>query len=284
MRRSALGHLACLILFAIPLAGLAQDIAITLDDLPYVMPSRISPEQGLADVTRINTALETHGITATGFVIGDKVGNDTRPALQAFVDAGHTLGNHSWSHPDYDTISARKFRRETWRTDKVISEWLDDTDTRYYRFPYLKIGATLKARQKAAAILSKLGYQNVPVTIDNSDWKFNKDYIDALADGNNAAAEEIAHRYLAHMKERTSHFQALARDALGRDVKHILLLHMNRLNADHLHDLLDLYASEGWNFITVEDALADPIYSAPNLYDGDRGVSQIEHVIGHISD
>ena len=86
-------------------------------------------------------------------------------------------------------------------------------------------GETAEAKQAAEDVLAQLGYVNVPVTIDNDEWQFNADYIGALAAGDAAAATDIAAEYIAHMQERTRHYRNLAQDALGRDVKHILLLH-----------------------------------------------------------
>jgi peptidoglycan/xylan/chitin deacetylase (PgdA/CDA1 family) len=260
----------------------AQEIAITLDDLPYVLPSRVSPEEGLAIVSAINEALAAHDITATGFIIGQQVNAGSEPAIEAFVAAGHGLGNHSWSHADYGTLTPRQFRRETRRTDRIIAPWLGEA--RYYRFPYLRQGETHQARARARDILARLGYRNVPVSIDNDEWRFNADYMDALDRDDSAAARQIADAYLAHMRGRTAYYQGLVRDALGRDVTHILLLHMNRLNADHLDRLLDWYEAEGWRFVTVDQALRDPIYAAPDLYAGPRGLSQIERITGRWSD
>jgi predicted lipoprotein len=59
-------------------------IAITIDDLPYVMPSKTSPADGLRYVQRINLALKKHGIIATGFVVGQQINKRSVPALQAF--------------------------------------------------------------------------------------------------------------------------------------------------------------------------------------------------------
>ncbi len=266
----------------LPFSAAAQEIAITIDDLPYVIPSRTTPEDGLRYVQSINEALANHGIIATGFAVGQQINDGSIPALQAFADAGHTIGNHSWSHPDVGTLTIEEFRKETSETDQILSEWIDGP--RYYRFPFLKEGETEDAKAAATQVLADLGYQNVPVTIDNDEWRFNADYLDAIALGDTAGAEQIADQYLAHMQERTAHFQNLAQEALGRDVKHILLLHMNRINADHLDTLLDWYASEGWTFITVNDAMADPLYSAPDIYAGARGLSQIERVMGRKSE
>lgn len=261
----------------------AQEIAITLDDLPYIMPSRTSPAEGLAQVEAVNRALAAHKITATGFVVGRQLNRRSIPALRAFADAGHTVGNHSWSHPDYGRLTLEEFHDETARTDAAISEWLGD-GPHQYRFPYLREGETEAAKTAADAVLTGLGYMNVPVTIDNDEWRFNADYLAALDVGDCAAAKQVAAQYIAHMQERTAHFQTLAQGALGRDVKHILLLHMNRINADHLGDLLDWYAAEGWTFITVENAMSDPLFAAPDLYAGPRGLSQIERMMGRKSE
>jgi peptidoglycan/xylan/chitin deacetylase (PgdA/CDA1 family) len=263
---------------AIPVSTSPSRVAITVDDLPYVTFGGASPEDGLRYTESIVSALQEHGIVATGFVIGQNIKPETRPALQAFSDAGHTIGNHSWSHPDYGTLTPDEFLDETRRTDEALSEWIDLP--RYYRFPYLRQGETAAKREAATQILTNLSYQNVPVTIDNDEWQFNADYTEAIADGEADAAAIIAQNYLAHMQERTSYFQTLAVDELGGDVDHILLVHLNQINADHLGTLLDWYSAQGWTFITVDEALAHPVFSRAELYEGPRGLSQIERILG----
>lgn len=253
-------------------------VAVTIDDLPYVMPSRTSPEDGLRYTKQITAAMREHGIIATGFVVGQQINAQSLSALQAFVDAGHTIGNHSWSHPDYGTLTRDAFFEETRRTDEVLQQWIDGQ--RFYRFPFLREGETEATKAAATEVLSELGYQNVPVTIDNDEWQFNADYVAALQDGNNEAAAIIAQNYLAHMKERTAFFQNLAIEELGSDVDHILLIHLNRINADHFGTLLDWYNERGWSFIPVEEAMSHPLYSRPDNYAGPRGLSQIERVLG----
>jgi hypothetical protein len=75
------------------------------------------------------------------------------------------------------------------------------------------------------------------------------------------------------MKERTRHFDSLAVAVTGRDISHILLLHTNRINGDHLDALLDWYQQEGWEFLTPTKALQDPIYSEKDVYRGHNGIS-----------
>lgn len=252
-------------------------IAITLDDLPYLAPSRTTPDQGLQQVEAINRALAKYGIVATGFAVGQQITPDTAPALDAFVTAGHQVGNHSWSHPDYGTLTPEAFEDETRRTDAALAPWMDGP--KYYRFPFLREGETEAAKAAADRILSDLGYLNVPVTVDNEEWRFNADYEKALSRGNPRKAARIAAEYLVHMRERTAHFQTMSVDGFGADIDHILLLHLNQINADHLEELLDWYAAQGWAFITVDEALAHPFYQRPDLYAGPRGLSQIERVL-----
>jgi peptidoglycan/xylan/chitin deacetylase (PgdA/CDA1 family) len=258
--------------------ALAGEIAITIDDLPYVQPSRTTPKEGVAQAKAIVAALERHDITATGFVTGNQVNWRSRRALRVFSDAGHTLGNHSWSHPDYGGLTVDQFREETERTDRLMSKWRGAA--KLYRFPYLREGSSEARRAVAAQVLQQLGYENVPVTIDNDDWLYNDRYLDALEAQDLAAAQTVAQEYIAHMQAQTLHFEALARKATGREVKHVLLLHLNQINADHLGTLLEWYATEGWTFVTVQEALSDPIYRAAHRYNGVKGLSQIERVLG----
>ena len=265
-----------LTLCALPLQ--AQQIAITIDDLPFVLRSRTTPQEGMKIVHDINAAMKPHKIVATGFAIGRQIDDETIPVMDAFTAAGHKVGNHSWSHPDYDTLTRWAFRREVRRTDRALQAWMQGP--KYYRFPFLREGKTEKSRRIADTVLKNQGYVNAPVTIDNDEWQFNLEYVDALEMGDQSEAKRIAKAYLDHMKERTAHFQSRAVLGMSRDVSHILLLHMNKINADHLDDLLEWYADTGWTFITLDQALRDPLFSAPETYTGAKGLSQIERVLG----
>jgi len=103
-------------------------------------------------VAQVNAALAAHDITATGFAVGQMLNRRSRRALQAFADAGHIIGNHSWSHPDYGTLSIDAFRGETQRTDAALRPWM--SGPRYYRFPYLREGKTDAAKRAATQVLT----------------------------------------------------------------------------------------------------------------------------------
>jgi hypothetical protein len=50
---------------------------------------------------------------------------------------------------------------------------------------------------------------------------------------------------------------------LGREVKHVVLLHVSHLNADLIDELLAMLKERGYTFISVEEALQDPAYARP---------------------
>lgn len=297
----------------------AQQVAITIDDLPYVMPSRVSPEEGALITQQVVDALAAYDAPALGFAVGQNMQGAGVQALNVFAGAGHPLGNHSWSHPDFGELSAWAFRRELRRTDRQLSKWSADqlgaadawafgvsgglfeetgvaehgvgsqeaqkvppgqnlTGQKWFRFPYLREGKSAAQRDAGAKALAKQGYRNVPVTIDTDDWLYNDQYMKALADGNAVKALEIGAAYLAHMQERTAHFDALAQKVLGREVPHILLLHMNKINADYLEELLGWYAQEGWQFVSVDEAMQDAFYDMPDVYVGPKGLSKLERI------
>jgi peptidoglycan/xylan/chitin deacetylase (PgdA/CDA1 family) len=50
----------------------------------------------------------------------------------------------------------------------------------------------------------------------------------------------------------------------GYEVKQILLLHANELNADYAGDLMAMLRTRGYRFITLDAALQDPAYALPD--------------------
>ncbi|MEM7288306.1 MAG: polysaccharide deacetylase family protein [Actinomycetota bacterium] len=52
------------------------------------------------DVTpQVVAELGRRGITATFFVLGRLLSEETLPVVRAVVEAGHAVGNHTFSHP-----------------------------------------------------------------------------------------------------------------------------------------------------------------------------------------
>ena len=63
------------------------------------------------------------------------------------------------------------------------------------------------------------------------------------------------------MLDRATYYNELAKDLLGRQIKHTLLIHHNLLNALFFNDLINMFKEKGWEFVDVSEAYQDEIYS-----------------------
>ncbi|HEV2664852.1 MAG TPA: polysaccharide deacetylase family protein, partial [Blastocatellia bacterium] len=93
-------------------------MAVTIDDLPYVNPAQLpylpNARRATDDILR---ALKSHRAAAVGFVNEGKLQGlgeveDRTGLLKQWVDAGMTLGNHTYSHADFNALTVEQFQEE----------------------------------------------------------------------------------------------------------------------------------------------------------------------------
>ncbi|MFD1930194.1 MULTISPECIES: polysaccharide deacetylase family protein [Nonomuraea] len=106
--------------------------------------------------------LRAHGVHATFFQLGANI-RQHRALTRRVFEQGHSVQNHSWSHPDMRGLSWPAFKRQVLNTDAEIRK-----QTGYapqcLRPPY---GAVDKSVRKRAAALGK----RVRLwTVDPRDW------------------------------------------------------------------------------------------------------------------
>lgn len=90
-------------------AGSLRTLYLSFDDGPH--PQHTGP---LLDL------LARHGARATFFLIGNQI--ERHPDLvRRIVAAGHALGNHSYSHPQFETLSLAEQLNEIDRTDALLA-------------------------------------------------------------------------------------------------------------------------------------------------------------------
>lgn len=86
-----------------------EDVYLSFDDGPH-------PEHTPA----LLDLLDAQGARASFFLIGRQV--ERYPGLvKRIVDAGHALGNHSYSHASFDTLSLHEQLHEIERTDRLLA-------------------------------------------------------------------------------------------------------------------------------------------------------------------
>lgn len=252
-----------------------KEICITFDDLPVArVDDRI---ERLMITDEILYTLEEFGVVAAGFVVGDNIGSDL-DILESWLQAGHTLGNHTYYHTDLNDVPGKLFIEDIKKGGAVIEEVLTSAGQkkRYFRYPSLHCGNTFSAKEAVKDFLDEEGYTVAPVSVDTEDFAYNLQFEKIYKTSDSLRFVQLGDEYIDHIIERLLATEILADELLGRPIKQILLLHANRLNCAFLADLLTEIQGEGYRFVSLDRALTDPVYSMPDSYAGNKGLSTLE--------
>ena len=281
MRALILGLAAALTLSG---PGVAQRrVAVTFDDLPYQ-----TDEATLCDPVRVMrltqdfvamlAPLDTKG---TAFVNEGHVCEAARAStlprvLDAWLDAGLDLGNHTFSHINIHETTADAYLADVDAGAPLTRAALEKRGRRlhWFRHPFLFTGETPEKHAAIAAGLAERGYTVAPVTLDNNDWMFADVSRKAQALDDADLMRRIGEAYVAHMATVLDFFEPYSAEiAGGEEPAQILLLHANSLNQDWYPQIHALYLARGYRFVPLEEALADPIYAHADAYVRAAGIS-----------
>lgn len=166
-------------------------------------------------------ALNKHGVSATFFLVGNYL--ETSPELvKRMVEEGHTVGNHTYHHPDMGSISDRTaFEEELTKLEALYKEITGQEMARYYRPPQ---GKYSESNLKMA---KELGYQTFFWSLAYVDW-----YVD-----NQPTAEQAYGKLLPRIHDGA-----------------IVLLHStSRTNAEILDELLTKWEEMGYTFASLDE-------------------------------
>lgn len=267
-----MNRIAFLLLFA--WSATAAEIAVTFDDLPAVRSSDpIAVQQRL---TRDLLAhLTSRKIPTVGLVNTRKLATPEHAALlDRWLEAGFELGNHTHSHPDLHRVTPEAFEEDIVQGETPLRDVIrrHGGKFRYFRHPFLHTGRTDAVRARIDAFLAKRGYTVAPVTIDNSEWIFARAY--DLAD--DAQKQKVVDAYLDYMMAKVAYHDAEAKKLFDREIRQVLLVHANALNAEAFGALADRMTKAGHRFITLERALEDPAYQSKDGWRGAGGISWLD--------
>ncbi|HEV7891682.1 MAG TPA: polysaccharide deacetylase family protein [Pyrinomonadaceae bacterium] len=261
-------------------AAVKRQVAVTFDDLPA--PPYMEQLEDMRSVTsRLLASLKRHGVPVVGFVNERKLYRrgevDARTELlRAWLEAGEELGNHTFSHISLRRAPLAAYEEDVVRGETVTRMLLEERGMkmRYFRHPFLWTGETQEYKDGLAKFLASRGYTVAPVTIDNDDYIFADAYFRAKKRGDAETAKRVADAYVPYMESVFDFFEKLSAETFGREVRHVLLLHANEINADRFDELAAMLKRRGYAFVTLEEALKDPAYTEPDaLYKS--GVSWI---------
>lgn len=279
-------RLALLFLAALTLPSLAQtrSVAITVDDLVCANCAPVnpdgSPRHGVLESTnqRLVAGLVAAHIPVTGFVVTGSVvpsaGISGGRALQVWLDAGFDLGSHSDTHPNFADLSTEQMEAEITRADLILRPLMaaHGRELHFFRFPYNDTGDTRAKHDALAAFLKDHGYEVATCTIDTSDYDFAQAYARALGANDTATAARIRREYLDYSAQEIDYYASLSKQVIGYEPPQVMLLHDSFLNADSIADILALFRSRSYSFVSLQQAQSDPAYSTPDTYVKKYGV------------
>jgi hypothetical protein len=99
------------------------------------------------------------------------------------------------------------------------------------------------------------------VTIDGDDWAWNAPFARCSDAHDEDALARLRESYVRTHVDELRFMRKVTRQIAGRDIKHVLLLHIGAADADAIDALLSAFEAEGVRFIDLQTAIADPIYA-----------------------
>ena len=233
----------------------SREIAITFDDAPRAGSALFSGEGRTAALIE---ALAEAGVAGTIFFsTGRHVDEAGMERLQAYVAAGHFIGNHSFQHRHPEDLGLEGYRADMEKADELFRPM--EGFLPLYRFPFLNEGRSEAMRDGLREALTELGYENGYVTVDNYDWYMEALLQQALEAGRRVDYVRLGKVYVELLVDSVEFYDRIAVESLGRSPRHVLLLHENDLAALYIDDLARALVERGWTLIPGPDAYQDAI-------------------------
>ena len=182
--------------------------------------------------------------------------------LEAWRRAGEPLGNHTWSHPELDKLSPAQYEANIARNEPLLRQVDPDGDWHWFRYPFLEEGNTVPKREAVRQWLTAHGYHLAEVSMDFQDYLWNEPYARCSAKRDEPAITQLHDSYLATADEYIRVYRTLAMRLYGHDVPYVLLMHVGAFDAHMLPELIALFRERHFAFVSLETALADPVYAA----------------------
>lgn len=183
------------------------EVVLTFDDGP-------SPN----DTREILAALAKECTKATFFMVGEMV--VVHPEIvKEVAEAGHTIGTHSWTHPNMARLTLPEVKHEVEATFDIVQKNSPEPVAPFFRYPYLSSSKLTEDYFKSRNI------GQFAVDIDSSDWRVR------------SSAPVIA-RVMAGLKKR------------GRGI--ILMHDIHKWTADAVPKLLQQLKAGGYKVVALK--------------------------------
>lgn len=235
-----------------------KEVAITIDDLPYVGfanndAAKLKREE--VRIWKIMQALIDNNVPATGFVIAGNIENGQWELLEQLQQAGIVIGNHTYTHANLNAMSTDKYISNVEKADKILAPLM--SSPKYFRYPFLAEGRGEK-KQRVQDFLAANNYIIAPVTIDSKDFVFNARLYAMSYKVREKNLNRIKQQYLAYLASQIQKAERIAKNK-NQPIKQILLIHSNLLNSYCMEEIIAMFKKNGYRFISLSEALQQPV-------------------------
>lgn len=129
--------------------------------------------------------------------------------------------------------------------------------------------------ERIQKFLADKSYISTPFTVESEDWLYAELYNKAIREKDNKSAEKIGDRYVQMTLKIFNYFDSLSISTFGRSVNQIYLCHDSKLNTDYLSEIIQKLKEKDYRFVSLKDAMSDPVYKSKEYYQGNNGISWI---------
>lgn len=177
---------------------MAKYISLTFDDGP-----NLGDDSTMNDMLDI---LEKHGVTASFFLIGNKINENNIKVIKRAFEMGCDIENHSWTHPVMSDLSKEEIQKEYELCDQAIIK-ITGKKPEFFRPPFMAVSPLMHEVIETPFICG-VGCQDWEADV-SAEERFNK-LMQARKDGvlyllhvmeKNTATLEAVDRIIPILKE-----------------------------------------------------------------------------------
>ena len=239
-------------------------VAVTIDDLfmwkGTPIPSTHSP---LRTATDMVGAFANHGIKGVYSFSGTAPAEENRELFKVFdrwTEAGHYVSNHTHNHASLNWINAKKYIADIERTEEFIHPWASQAPTKFFRYCMDMWGDTREKHEAVEEYLMRSGYLSSPLSAWFYDHAWIVPHWRACKLADKDAIGYLKRTFVETAVDQFRRQAAAARQMFGRDPAHIWLVHGSPIGGECIGEILDAFAAANVRFISLEEAMLDPIY------------------------
>ncbi len=140
--------------------------------------------------------LKEKGVKGLFFVTYDFANREPELVKQIIAE-GHVLGNHSWSHKNYSTLTPKEAAEDLMKLHDYVKENFD-YEMKYFRFP------SGNFNEQTLAVVQSMGYKSVFWSFAYQDWLTDKQPEAAASEERLVKAACPGNIYLLHAVSTTN--------------------------------------------------------------------------------